>query len=196
MAGDSTSMMKIMNSHPLKIDVIKFEGKNNFEMWRWETMDALMTSNLEDTLWLEKKRETTFEEDWDKINRMMCDLIRSCLTQYIKYHVLYETSVRQLWEILEKKYLTKSIELHLQLSRRLYHLQMKRGLSVDEHMNNYTKLFADLVNIDVEIDKEDKAVILLSSLPDEEYDTFILTLINGRQKLNYSEVSAALVNYE
>jgi len=34
MAGDSTSMMKIMNSHPLKIDVIKFDGKNNFEMWR------------------------------------------------------------------------------------------------------------------------------------------------------------------
>jgi len=37
------------------------------------------------------------------------DLIRSCLTT-IKYHVLHETSARQLWEILEKKYLTKSIE--------------------------------------------------------------------------------------
>ena len=75
-------------------------------------------------------------------------------------------------------------------------MQMKRGLFVDEHMNNYTKLFADLVNIDVKIDKEDKAVILLSSLPDEKYDTFILTLINGRHILNYSEVSVALVNYK
>ena len=36
----------------------------------------------------------------------------------------------------------------------------------------------------------------MNSLPDEEYETFILTLINGRQILNYSEVSAALVNYE
>ena len=39
-------------------------------------------------------------------------------------------------------------------------------------------------------------VILLNSLLDEEYKIFTLTLINGRQTLNYSEVLAALVNYE
>ena len=66
-----------MNSYPLKIDVVKFDGKNNFEMWRCEVMDALIVSNFEDTLRLEKKRETTSEEDWDKMNRMACDLIRS-----------------------------------------------------------------------------------------------------------------------
>ena len=49
MARDSTSMVKIMNPHPLKIDAVKFDGKNNFEMWRCEVMDALMTLNLEDT---------------------------------------------------------------------------------------------------------------------------------------------------
>ena len=46
------------------------------------------------------------------------------------------------------------------------------------------------------IDEDDKAVIFLNSLPDEEYETFTLTLINGRQTLNYNEVSVALVNYE
>ena len=39
-------------------------------------------------------------------------------------------------------------------------------------------------------------MILLNSLPDEEYETFTLTLINGRQTLNYNEVSAALANYD
>ena len=73
---------------------------------------------------------------------------------------------------------------------------MKRGLSIDEHMNNYTKLLTDLVNADVKIEEEDSAIILLNSLPDEEYETLTLTLINGRQTLNYNEVSAALVNYE
>jgi len=63
-------------------------------------------------------------------------------------------------------------------------------------MNNYTKLLADLINVDVEIEKEDKAVILLNSLPDEEYVTFVLTLINGKQTLNYCDVSIALENYE
>ena len=46
---------------------------------------------------------------------------------------------------------------------------MKRGLSIDEHMNNYTKLLTDLVNVDVKIEEENKALILLNSLPEEEY---------------------------
>ena len=61
MAGGSTSTVKIMNSHPLKIDVVKFDGKNNFRMWRCEEMDALMTSNVKDTLQLEKKPKATSE---------------------------------------------------------------------------------------------------------------------------------------
>jgi len=73
---------------------------------------------------------------------------------------------------------------------------MKRGLSIDEHINSYTKLLTDLVNVDVKIDEEDKTVILLNSLPEDECETFTLILINGRQTLNYNEVFAALMNYE
>jgi len=39
-------------------------------------------------------------------------------------------------------------------------------------------------------------VILLNCLLDEEYKTFVLILINGKQTRNYSDVSAALVNNE
>ena len=87
-------------------------------------MDEFTPSNLEDTLRLEKKPEATSKENWDKMNRTACGLIRSYLTQDIKYHVLYETSARQLWEILERKYLTKSIESRLQLKSKLYGFQM------------------------------------------------------------------------
>ena len=55
---------------------------------------------------------------------------------------------------------------------------MKRGIFTD----------------DVKIDKEDKTVIILNFLPEKEYEIFPLTLINGRQSLNYNEVFAALVN--
>ena len=79
---------------------------------------------------------------------------------------------------------------------RLYGFQLKKRISIDEHMNNYTKVLTDLVNMDVKIEEEDKELILLNSLPEEEYENFTLTLINGRQTLNYSDVSAALINYE
>ena len=49
---------------------------------------------------------------------------------------------------------------------------MKRECSINEHMNSYTKLLIDLINVDVEIDEEDNAVILLNSLPEEKYAIF------------------------
>ena len=39
-------------------------------------------------------------------------------------------------------------------------------------------------------------LILLSSLPDKEYETFVLILINDKSSLSYNDVSAALVNQE
>ena len=63
-------------------------------------------------------------------------------------------------------------------------------------MSYYTKLLADLINVDVEIEEEDKAVILRNSLPDEEYGTFILIFFNSKQTLNYNDVSVAFVNYK
>ena len=72
-------MVKTMNPHPLKIDVVKFDGKINFGMWRCEVMDALTTLNLEDTLRLEEKLEETFEKNWDKMNSMAYGLVRSFL---------------------------------------------------------------------------------------------------------------------
>ena len=50
--------------------------------------------------------------------------------------------------------------------------------------------------MDVKTDEEDKVIILLNSLPAEEYETFTLTFINGRQTLDYHEVSSALASYE
>jgi len=48
----------------------------------------------------------------------------------------------------------------------------------------------------VAIEKENKTLILLDSLPDEEYETFVLTLINDKQSPSYSDVPAAHVNHE
>jgi len=78
-----------------------------------------------------------------------------------------ETSTTKNSETLVSKYLTKSIENRLHLKMKLYCLQLKMRVSISNHINNYTKLFADLANVDVVIDDEDKVLILLSSLPVE-----------------------------
>ena len=100
-----------------------------------------------------------------------------------------ETSAKSIWEILAGKYLKKSVENCLHLKMRLYRFQLKGGITISDHINNYTKFLADLTILGLVIEGEDKTLILLSSLPDERYETFVLTLINRRTSLSYSEVT-------
>ena len=78
-----------------------------------------------------------------------------------------ETSAKKIWETLMSKYLTKSIDNRLHLKKKLYRFLLKRRVSISDHINNYMKLVSDLENVDTVIYDEDKALILLSSLPDE-----------------------------
>ena len=50
-------------------------------------------------------------------------------------------------------------------------------------MNDHIKFLTDLVNVNVDIEEEDKTVILLNSLFDEEYETFV----NGKRQMFQSE---------
>jgi len=110
--------------------------------------------NLKDSLLFEKNPEEILKKDWDKMNRMVCGIIRSCLTQNLKYHMMTEIFTKKIWEILERKNLTKSIENHLQLKRRLYRFWLKKRISIGEHMNNCTKLLAHLANVNKVIKEE------------------------------------------
>ncbi|KAK8950922.1 hypothetical protein KSP39_PZI003022 [Platanthera zijinensis] len=50
--------------------------------------------------------------------------------------------------MLENKYLTKSVENRLHIKRRLYRFQMKREVSIDEHLNEFMKLLTYMLNLD------------------------------------------------
>ncbi|GAV88728.1 UBN2_2 domain-containing protein, partial [Cephalotus follicularis] len=60
--------------------------------------------------------------------------------------------------------MTKSLTNRLYLKQRLYTLQMKKGMSVKEHIENFNKVIHDLKNTNIKIDDEDQALILLCSL--------------------------------
>ena len=74
------AMVRTLNVHRAKSDMVKFDGTNNFNMRRYEMMDVLTASNLEDALPLENKPEENSKKDWDKINQMASAIIISSLT--------------------------------------------------------------------------------------------------------------------
>ncbi|GJZ72622.1 hypothetical protein Tco_0636768 [Tanacetum coccineum] len=58
------------------------------------------------------------------------------------------------------------------------------GKKLSEHIHMFNKLIGDLANIDVDIDDEDQALMLLTSLP-SSYDNFVETFLYGRESLTW-----------
>ena len=91
--------------------------------------------------------------------------------------------------------MTKSVENRLYLKKKLFRFQYRSGISMTEHLNDYNKILADLLNLDVEILDEDKALLLLNSLP-KDYDHLSTTLMYGKDTITFDDVSNALMNNE
>jgi len=64
---------------------------------------------------------------------------------------------------------------------------MIEGTVVLVHLYFFNKIISKLLAVDVKIDKEDKTLILLSSLL-ESYDHIITTMLYGKETLILEEV--------
>jgi len=64
-----------------------------------------------------------------------------------------------------------------------------------EHPNFFNKVISELLAVDVKIDEEEKALILLSSLS-ESYDHIITIILYGKKTLILEEVMSTLLSNE
>jgi len=90
-------------------------------------------------------------------------------------------------------YMMKSLSNKLYLKKQLYELCMNEGTVVLDHLNFFNKVIIELLVVDVKTDEEDKALILLSSLP-ESYNHITTTMLYGKKTLILEEVTSTLLS--
>ncbi|GJY00694.1 hypothetical protein Tco_0358846 [Tanacetum coccineum] len=118
-----------------------------------------------------------------------------CLDNKVLREVNKESSAAGVWLKLETLYMTKSLANKLYLKKKLFTFYMHSGKKLSEHIDEFNKLIGDLANIDVDIDDEDQALMLLTSLP-SSYDNFVETLLYGRKSLTLEDVLSSLNSRE
>jgi hypothetical protein len=106
-----------------------------------------------------------------------------------------EDSPKGIWDKLASPYMSKSATNKLYLKQKFYGLKMQEGSDLVEHVNAFNQLVTDLARLDVKIDDEDKALLLLVSLP-PSYEHLVITLTHGKTTINNEEVTAALLGHE
>ena len=89
------------------LEVEKFDGTNNFGVWRGEVSDLMIMQDLDASL-QEVMPEDMTEAEWTKLNWKACGIIRSCLGKDQKYPFMKVTTAKELWDKLKVKYMKKS----------------------------------------------------------------------------------------
>ncbi|KAH9698599.1 hypothetical protein KPL71_024065 [Citrus sinensis] len=180
-----------------KIDLEKFTGKNDFNMWKVKMEALLITQGLGDALEPVTKKEGK-EESSSKTPKMAAEIDKKArstiiliLGDLVIREVAKEKTVADLWAKLEKIYMTKSLANRLYIKRRMFTLKMAEGSSLDDHIDEFNQLCDTLETIDEGLDDEEKALLLVSSLP-QSYSNLVDALMYGRSTLSLDEVKAAL----
>lgn len=117
--------------------------------------------------------------------------IMLCLADDVITEIADEETAAGLWVKLESLYMTKSLTNKLLLKQRLFSLRMQEGTPLREHLDQLNTILLDLRNIDVKIEDEDAALILLVSLP-LSYENFVQSFIVGKDTVTLEEVRSAL----
>ncbi|GJZ40172.1 integrase, catalytic region, zinc finger, CCHC-type containing protein [Tanacetum coccineum] len=181
-----------------KFDVKKFNGSNDFGLWRMKMRCLLIQHGWEAALDPFPKTMT----DADKTAALKTDVYKKahsalllCLDNKVLREVNKESSAAGVWLKLETLYMTKSLANKLYLKKKLFTFYMHSGKKLSEHIDEFNKLIGDLANIDVDIDDEDQTLMLLTSLP-PSYDNFVETLLYGRESLTLEDVLSSLNSRE
>uniref|UniRef100_J3N766 Reverse transcriptase zinc-binding domain-containing protein n=1 Tax=Oryza brachyantha TaxID=4533 RepID=J3N766_ORYBR len=105
------------------------------------------------------------DDKWEDLDQKALSAMQLSLSTDVLREVINETSVFSLWKKLEALYMKKSLANKLRLKKRLSTIRMAEGTSIRSHLNEFNSLIIDLEKLDVKIDDEDKAILLVVSLP-------------------------------
>lgn len=180
-------LVRKMSAINVKID--KFTGKNSFSLWQIK-MRALLKQQGQ---WAPLSKKTTDAETAEMavLEEKTHSTIMLCLADDIITEVAEEETASGLWLKLESLYMTKSLTNKLLLKQRLFSLRMQEGTPLREHLDQLNTILLQLRNIDVKVEDEDAALILLVSLP-LSYENFVQSFIVGRDTITLEEVRSSL----
>ncbi|GAB2293499.1 hypothetical protein Dimus_038267 [Dionaea muscipula] len=91
--------------------------------------------------------------------------------------------------------MTKSVMNKLRLKQQLYMLRMTEGTPVKSHLDTFNMLIMDLENLDVKIDDEDQALLLLCSLP-VSFKHFREIVTYGQESISLEDIKAHILSRE
>ncbi|CAA0833610.1 Probable prolyl 4-hydroxylase 11 [Striga hermonthica] len=170
-------------------------NQDDFDMllllWQTRVKDLLAQQGIQKGLRAEKPKGME-DDDWQDLQERAAGMIRLCLADEVMYHIMHLKLADEIWKKLESQFMSKTLTTKLYLKQRLYGLKMQEGTDLGQHVNIFNQVVTDLASLEVKIEDEDKAMILLCSLP-PSYEHMVTTLSYGKETIKTEEITSALL---
>ena len=90
--------------------------------------------------------------------------------------------------------MTKSLGNKIRLKERLYTFRMAEGTPVQKHLNEFNSILFDLESLDVKFEDEDKAILLVVSLPPSFKHFKEIMLYSNSNTISFEDVKPNLLS--
>ncbi|WVY92910.1 hypothetical protein V8G54_031998 [Vigna mungo] len=141
-----------------KFDVEKFNGTNDFGLWKIKMEAILIQQGCDEALKGESRMSDAMtQEEKKKMGEKARSAIILCLGDKVLREVAKEKTATEIWAKLESLYMTRSLAHRLCLKQQLFSFKMSESRTIEEHIAEFSKIVDDLENIEVKLEDEDKA---------------------------------------
>ncbi|KAL8542536.1 hypothetical protein ACS0TY_003415 [Phlomoides rotata] len=150
----------------LKLYVEKFIGKNDFGLWKVKMRALLIQHGLVGALKPDEGEEFQL--------------------------VLKEKTTIDVWKKLESLYQTKLVSNKLYMKQKLLDFEASNDKNLSEQLDTFNRYVDDLEDLDVKLEYDGKAFMLLNALP-KSLENFKNDVLFGRKdQISYDDVLAAV----
>jgi len=159
-------------------------------------MKTCRTEKITDDEWValreKDKLEKILMEEMEDLEDMGRSTILLCHANNNLREVLSLLHPVDIWDKFKSQYKLKSLTSRLYLTERLVGLQMMEEADFNQHLDKFNKVTTELDSLEVKIEEEDKALLLLASSP-SYFDNIMTILLFGKETLRPDKVVAAFL---
>lgn len=153
-------------------------NSTKYTLYKTLMKDILYNKDLYDPIEEGKCKPTDkFDVEWNKISQEVVAIIRQWLDLNVYPYFEVEIDAQEMWNKLKELYERKNMQNKTCLIKKLVNMKYKDGDSMAEQMILFQNTVNQLAAIDINLDDELQALLLLSSLLDN-WEVLVVTFTN------------------
>jgi hypothetical protein len=146
--------------------------------------------------WSRNKPVSMKDEEWEVHDRKALEIVWLCLVALVAFNISKQKTTTDLMKALAKLYEKPSASNKVFLMKHLFNMNISEGGSIIDHLNDFNMVTSQLCSIGVNFDDEDRAILILCSLP-EIWNGLVMVVSNyvsGSRTLKFDHVVGVILS--